>query len=275
MQMVELTPREGTPGTLFERLRDYVSAIDLTWTARIRPVDEALLRRYVQLSGRGNDLSAIPESFRQTALSIGADAGGLFEDFRIDTNLEEVVSLYEEWQQFEPHAINADLPVVALYIVGAQMSLDMRTGAEPPVVESSNGYLMGPRARSWEAFVMQAAIHYGERRRLPSGCWCSCSVNDIIKALGGVAAAVAAIDDFAAHEGLPIAWPSDDLVRIAVHPTSSIFAHVTEETGVLLHAFSADPTFLRRVNERLATTLGAGAGGELRWNNGVLRGNKT
>lgn len=273
--MVEITPREGTAENLFERLRDYVSAIDPTWPTRVRPIDEALLRRYVQLTGRGADLSAMPASFRQTALSIGADAGGLFEDFRVDTNLEEVVSLYEEFQQFEPQSINPDLPIVARYIVGDQISLDMTTDAEPPVVDTSTGELMGPRARSWEAFVMQAALHYVERRRLPGGRWYSCSVNDLKNALGGTAAAAAAIDEFAARENLPIAWPSDDLVRIAVAPSSSIIARVSASTGAFLYAFSSDDAFLDRVSERLATTLGAGASGILRRNNGVLRDSKS
>jgi hypothetical protein len=274
--MVDIIPHEGNPGSLFERLRDYVSAIDPTWTARIQGVDETLLRRYMQLIGRGTDLSLMPESFRQTALSIGVDAGGLFKDFRVDTNLEDVVSLYEEYQQFEPQAINADLPIVAKYIVGDQISLDMRTASEPPVVDTSNGEFVGPRARSWEAFVMQAALLYGEPRRLPSARWCSSSGKQVKDAFGGATGAVAAIDDFAAREGLPIAWPSDDLVRIGVNQVSSMFAQVNASSGgVLLYAFSSDPAFLRRVSDQLAKVMGAGASGELRLANGTLRDSKT
>jgi len=273
--MVEVIPRKGTPEDLVPRLRDYVAAIDPTWPARVRPADEELLRRYLELIGRGADPTAIPESFRRTALYMGADAGGLFDDLRIDTNLEEVVSLYEEFQQFEPESINPQLPIVARYIVGDQISLDMTTDTEPPVVDSSNGELVGPRARSWEAFVTQSALLYGERRRLPTGHWYSCSVDDIKRALGGVDAAGAAFDDFASREGLPIAWPSDENVRIAVSHASSIYARLGARSGAFLYAFSSDPAFVRRVSERLAATLGAGAGGELRLHNGVLRSTKT
>jgi len=274
--MDEFIPREGTPGSLFERLRDYVSAIDSTWAARISGVDEALLRRYVQLTGRGADPSSMPESFRQTALSMGSDAGGLFNDFQINTSLKRIVSLYETFQQNDPQAINPNLPIVARYIEGDQVSLDMHTDTEPSVVDTSEGEFVGPRARSWEAFVMQAALLYGEPRRLPSARWCSSSGKEVKSALGGATGAVAAIDDFATREGLAIAWPSDDLVRIAVNQVSSIFAQVNASSGgVLLYAFSSDPAFLRRVSDQLAKVMGASASGGLRLVNGVLRDSKT
>jgi hypothetical protein len=39
--MADVIPREGTPDTFFERLRDYMGAVDLTWAGRIRGVDGA------------------------------------------------------------------------------------------------------------------------------------------------------------------------------------------------------------------------------------------
>lgn len=271
--MIEIIPRQGQQNNLFERLRDYMSAIDSTWPVRVKPADKKLLERFSQLTGRGTDPSWIPEAFRQTALSIGCDAGGLFKDFMVNTNLEDIISLYEDYQKFEPQAINPDLPIVAKYIIGAQISLNMSTNMEPPIVDTSNGEFIRPRAKSWEAFVMQAALLYGEPRRLPRGYWCSCSSNEV-KALGGVVAVTTIINEFATREGFLMAWPSDDTTSIALGQSSSIFVQ-THGGGLLLYAFSSENSFLRRIKEQLVKTLEAKKNGKLSLINGALRDSKS
>ena len=144
---VDYIPSPGTPDTTFERLSEYVSAIDPAWVSRTRGVDAMFLQRYLDLAGR----PTMPESFRQTARSIGVDAGGLFRDFRVVANLQRVVSLYEDHLRFQPQAINRDFPVVATYIVGDQISLDLRTHGEPALVDTASGELVGPRALRDEA----------------------------------------------------------------------------------------------------------------------------
>jgi hypothetical protein len=257
---------------LFERLREYVAPVDPEMFVHSRGATDEDIAHYAALSGFED---AVPASYLCFMRAMGCNDGGLFIDLRIEAKLESVIELYQDCLRTEPHSLNAELPVAALYVIGDQVSFDRRNGlAEPPLVDSADGELVRPLSRSWEALVMQAAILRVEPRRLAHGRWHSSSANSAAKALDGASAAET-IDAFAAKLGLPIAWPSDARHRIAVDEHRSLFARIGDKDAVLLEAFSNDELFLHRVGNELAPSLGAMKGGVLRIVRGALRDSKS
>jgi hypothetical protein len=269
--VADLIPAQGDPATLFERLRAHVAPFDPALVTRFQGASQAELDRYAALSGFGDD---VPASYRSFALGMGRDNGGYLVDLRMDAKLPSIIELYEECEDSEYDSLSPDFPVAATYIVGDEVSFDRRTGvAEPPLVDSSDGELVRPLADSWESLVMQAAILRVEPRRLPDARWYSSSPASAAKALAG-ASARELVDDFAAKLSLPLAWPSDDLHRIAIDEHHSVFAKIGPKDSVLLYAFSTDEFFLRRVGSELAPALGASTGGILRIVGDALRDSK-
>ena len=252
--MTEPTPPHIEPATLVARLREYISPHDPTWAARIQPCTDEDLAHYAGLAGLGAAADALPAAYRAFARAMGGDCGGLFKGLRIDTRVREIVTLYQEYQQFEPDAINPLLPVVGLYIVGDQISLDLRAAAaDPAVADTSNGEWVQPLSRSWEALVMQAAVLYVEPRRLPFARWYSRPAS---RSKVDPAVLHAALAGFGAPVGLIEAWPSDAGHSILVSAPSSLYMTIHADGSALLYAFSADRSFLQRVDAELAPSLG-------------------
>ena len=180
--MNDLIPRAGEPETAIDRLFEYAAPIDPGLSRRVRGADEDMIALYAKLAGFGAD--ALPASYRAFSQFMGLDDGGLFQNFRIQARLPSLIKLYQECVQSEPDSINPDLPVVATYIVGDQISLDRSAEVpEPEVVETSDGELIAPLSLSWEHLLLQAAMLHIEARRLPHGRWFSILQNSAALAL--------------------------------------------------------------------------------------------
>lgn len=260
-------PASGAPETLFARLCAHIAPHDPGWRERLLPADDVELARYAGLAGLGA-VDHLPASYLVCARGMGRDSAGLFRDLRFDTSIPRIVRLYEAFQHSEPDAINPELPVVGLFIVGDQLSLDLRSpSADPPIVETTQGEYWEPVSRSWEALVMQAAILRVEPRRLPHVRWYSHPARPRSER----AAVHAALAAFGAHAGLQKAWPSDDRHHIFLSSAASLFAEHFPDGSLLLHAFADGPSFFAEVEEHLAPALKLTARGIARVIDGRLQ----
>lgn len=273
--MANLIPPEGDPSTIIDRLLDYVTPVDHNWSHRMRGASIDMIALYAKLAGFGANIDALPMAYSMFVHSMGVDDGGLLRNFRMQARLPSLIRLYQDCLRSEPESLNPDLPVVATYIIGDQISLDRATRIiEPEVVETSDGELIAKLALSWEYLLMQAAILQVEPRRLPLGRWFSSAPNSAARALPfdveGKQSVAAAVDSLAEKLGLELAWPSDSRHRIAIGKGGSLFANIGTQNEVMIYAFSCDDYMLRQIENDASQILGA-ISGDLRLVNGELR----
>lgn len=260
MPMIELEPHRGPPGTLADRLRDYVMPYDPSLVENWHGSDDATLREYAMLAGF-EDLEAVPASYRSYARAMGADDGGLFKDFKIDARLGEVVELYRDCLRTEPESLDPNLPVCGSFVIGDQISFDRRSVVDDPaVVETSDGEWFANLSLSWEALVMQAAILRVESRRLSHARWLSCTPTGLKQAIGEHCTPkciARVVDGFGVQHGLSQAWPSDVRHRVLLSDARSLYGCIGAGGSLLLYAFAEEEVFLRAVENELARKLGA------------------
>lgn len=252
-------PRRGPPESLMERLQSYLHPVDPAFGERCVPARVRSIERYAALAGfDGGD--TLPRGFRCFLEAMGKKDGGLLSKRGIDAELDSMIQMYEDCLKTEPESLNPHLPVVAAFLVGGEISLDLRAPSDDPaVVESSEGSYAGALAHSWEWFLMQAAMEWVVPRLYSYGWVYSASAREVegARSLRGGASPRDAIDDFRCANDLAYAWASDENHRILRDGQSVIFVDIRRRGSVLIRAFARDESFCRVVAARMARSLGA------------------
>jgi hypothetical protein len=262
MPTVKLFPSTGTPDSVIERLREYADPLDPDLFRRVRGADADMIAAYSKLAGFHESNHSMPASYLAFLETMGLEDGGLLQQFRIEARLPSLIDFYQEAFSVEPEILNPDLPVIATYIVGDQISFDCTTALpEPEVVESSCGELMGPFSQSWEHLLMQVGMLHLEASRFAHGRWFSGPAKGKTLDVSNEESPALIIDAFAKNNGLETAWPSDSLHRIATGERACIFATLSKDNAVLFWAFSSDMVLMRKIADELAPALGCTATG--------------
>ena len=132
MQPTESTPmddrdllRQGTPETIIARLRDYIDPVDPTFFKATSGATTELIEHYCTLAGL-RSIDVLPPSYREFLRVMGTRDAGLFVDIQLKTSISWLVEIYEDWMVSQPDTFGPELPIVATYIIGDQLSLDLR-----------------------------------------------------------------------------------------------------------------------------------------------------
>ena len=261
MQTPDLEPKQGSSATLVARLRAYLEAFDPEGPLRWRGADEEEIAEYARLceirAGR-----QLPVSYLTYLRSLGQSNGDLFGDFKLVTELPRLIKLYRGASELEP--FSPDFPVCGTYVIGDQISLDMREQGEPPVVETTNGIWYSALSKSWEALVMQAAIKRVEARRLPLCRWFSRSRDGLERALGKddvVQKMQALLEHFGESRGMHRMWASDAMHHILICERHCLYTRGDASGAVIVNIFTSEQSFLDEVQSQLEPSLGAGKSG--------------
>lgn len=256
----------GDPNTLAQRVIEYVSKFDRGFRSRIRPVEDALFEDYLAIGRLKDGGGTLPESYRSFATSMGLDAGGLFKPIKVVSEIEVILQLYKDYEKFEPEAIRSNFPIVAKYTIGDQISLDLSSGPDPQVVETTDFDCAEFLSSSWEHFVLQAAALYVELRRLPRGMWCSRPARPGFS----TKETSAALDFVLTRWKLTRSWLSDERHYLAMSQDTGIYADLSLDGSLYLKLFAADEDSMRKLAEEVSITIGAERTGALQRVDGVL-----
>jgi hypothetical protein len=263
MQMVENEPLQGPVDSLVERLQSYIARVDPSFPQRCVPADMESIERYSRLAGFGTR-ERLPPPFRAFLEGMGRQDGGLLRSCRVEGDIVSILRLYEHCVKSEAESLNPELPVVAMFRIGGQISLDLRTSsADPPVVETSEGEFAEVLSRSWEWFLMQSAMSWVAPRLYPYSWVYTGSANSMNKAspLRGGATPEEFTGAFLTREGMTLAWPSEERHQILQTEDSVVFVDFHEGGGVMICSYSRREPFCRINVRTLASALGAESDG--------------
>lgn len=185
----------------------------------------------------------------------------------METELPSLIELYQDSVESEFLNLSPQYPVVAICETGDQVSFDLSTNStNPELVETSGGDVLANKFKSWEHFLMQAAILMNEPRRLSFGRWFAsspASASQLFSEQQSGTQLAEGIQSLIAKLGLSIAWPSDAKHTIAVGKDFSIFIEHGERNTVSVRTFSNNADFLQSTSHELTERLGTIATGVL------------
>ncbi len=256
-----LTPQQGSVDSFVSRLVEYVSSHDSAYPTKIKGASQKQIERYCELSGIRPDEP--PSTYLSYLETLGVEDGDLLGWRRIDPKIERLIRVYEDWSTSEPESLSSTVPVIGTYLVGDQVSLDLRSPTpNPPVVETSDAEIVVELSVSFEHYMMQASMMYVESARHPHRIWASSSqatVENHLSANGGTDPSTnKVLQGLAQKFGLHTAWCSENNYKILINEKTSIFAETTPGTGLMTHVFTeADSNQLPAISDELENMFGA------------------
>lgn len=272
----DILPNQGAPDSIVARLMGYVEKFDKEFSEKIRGASKDEIFRLEELSGLRRPIGEISPTYLAFIQGMGVDDGGLLsKNLKIKSDIISLINYYEDCIRLEPETLNVELPVVATYMGGDQVSLNNSKefpGVE--VIETSDGEFQEILSASWENLLMQAAFLKVEPLRLAYGCWASSSENSAKNSIrfniNGTQSASFEVHKFAKEMQLEVTWFSDERRVCAISDDCGFFAKIHKSNRAIINLFSNNDLFLKDSIEYCVDNLGAVAYGSLVNINGEL-----
>lgn len=178
----EMFPRMGNDNDMFERLSEYIDAFDKTWKERIKPASKEQIERLKNESQLKKYVDDFPKSYLTFLESMGVEDGGLLSDYLIGTvNIDVMIDVYKEYQQFDQEIYETPYLSFFLYSTGGEVSIDLSGKPIGNIFVTEAGEVANMISESFEKLLFQAAFQQFESFKYWVGF--SASQNDLYNAL--------------------------------------------------------------------------------------------
>lgn len=244
-------------GALGDNTIEFVSQVDVDFSQRVVGANATLIDRYAESLGASAP-GAIPLSLRSFFQSFGLGHGGLLDPFVMEVNLERYLRMYVNATEFDP--MSTRLVVLANYVVGDQVSIDLDSpGQEHEVVGSSGDERLNYLAPNLEQFVAKAAFLFREQQQSTTFCF-SASVDDVKRVSDTNQLSLwtrGRVQEFFVARGADTVWISDTKDLVMCAEDTSVFLSGNPSGAFMLRVFSRAGRFDEAI-ERFAVSIGAG-----------------
>jgi len=267
MGLGERQPRPGVAATFVDRLTEYISPIDPSWTETIRPAREDDIAQYLEKSGLARAKLSLPESYTQFLSRMGEDDGGIFGTALIDATMSNLLDYYSDalrgiYRDFDADDTNPELPVIAQYETGDTISMDLRGRPEEPEIhDTESGEDLGFLADSFEKWTFQCAFKHCEELRFPTVTSWSASERDLRAATartdGGDGLDL--VHNIMEREGFTPLWFSDRKNRFLTREDAALYYERPGDHGILIVLYGGNETTAKRLGTMLPNAVGTRA----------------
>ncbi|HMK47659.1 MAG TPA: SMI1/KNR4 family protein [Methanocella sp.] len=260
MNLIERQPRSGVAATFVDRLTEYISPVDPCWAETISPAREDDIARYLEVSGLARAGLSLPESYLQFLSRMGEDDGGIFRTVLADARLSRFCAYYSA--DPDPEDIdNPELPIIARYETGDDISLDLRGRPEEPEVHDTNfGEDIRFLAGSFEKWTFQCAFKRCEELRFPNVASWSASERDLraTTTRTNLGNGPGLVRDIVDREGFTPLWFSDRENHFLVREDASLY-YEHHGFGILIVLYGGNKATVKRLGTVLPSAVGARA----------------